>query len=54
MKTVFKSGNVEIIEMAAHVAPGYPPCSEFYVYNGDHLVRVCPSIGMAHEIAGGL
>lgn len=28
--------------------------SEFYVYQGEKLVRVCPSIGMAREIAAGL
>ena len=25
--------------------------SDFYVYVGDKLARVCPSIGMAREIA---
>lgn len=28
--------------------------SDFYVYRGDRLVRVCPSIGMAREVAAGL
>jgi hypothetical protein len=28
--------------------------SDFYVYQGDKLVRVCPSIGMAREVAAGL
>lgn len=28
--------------------------SDFYVYSGDTLVRVCPSIGMAREVAAGL
>lgn len=51
---IFKSGSVEIYEMAACVAPGYPPCTEFYVYDGDKLARVCPSAGMAHEVAAGL
>lgn len=27
---------------------------EFYVYGGAKLVRVCPSIGMAREVAAGL
>ncbi|WP_404713215.1 hypothetical protein [Sphingomonas sp. MMS24-J13] len=27
---------------------------EWYVYNGAKLVRVCPSIGMAREVASGL
>jgi len=51
---IFHSGAVEIYEMAAHVAKGYPPATEFYVYHGDKLVRVCPSIGMVHEVAAGL
>lgn len=44
---------VQIVEMPAYTAPGYPPCSEFYVYSGQRLVRVCPSIGMAREVAAG-
>lgn len=28
--------------------------SDFYVYAGDRLVRVCPSLGMAREVAAGL
>lgn len=28
--------------------------SDFYVYRGDTLIRVCPSIGMAREVAAGL
>jgi hypothetical protein len=27
---------------------------DFYVYQGGKLVRVCPSIGMAREVAAGL
>lgn len=27
---------------------------EYYVYGGSKLVRVCPSIGMAREVAAGL
>lgn len=27
---------------------------DFYVYAGDKLIRVCPSEGMAREIAAGL
>lgn len=51
---VYQNGNVEIYEMPAVVAAGYPPCTEFYVYDGDKLARVCPSLGMAHEVAAGL
>lgn len=28
--------------------------SDFYVYQGEKLVRACPSIGMAREVAAGL
>lgn len=28
--------------------------SDFYVYRGEKLIRVCPSIGMAREVASGL
>jgi hypothetical protein len=28
--------------------------SDWYVYAGDRLVRVCPSLGMAREVAAGL
>lgn len=44
---------VQIIEQRAYTAPGYPPCTEFYVYAGEKLVRVCPSRGMAEEVAAG-
>ena len=27
---------------------------EYYVYGGGKLARVCPSIGMAREVAAGL
>lgn len=44
---------VQIIEQRAYTAPGCPPCSEFYVYAGERLVRVCPSRAMAEEVAAG-
>jgi len=44
---------IQIIEMPAVVVKGYPPCTEFYVYAGERLVRVCPSRGMAEEVAAG-
>lgn len=28
--------------------------SDFYVYHGDKLIRVCPSIGMAREVAASI
>jgi hypothetical protein len=48
-----QTAEIKIIETRAYTAPGYPPCTEFYVYRGDTLVRVGPSIGMAREIAAG-
>jgi hypothetical protein len=45
---------VRIIKARAGTAPGYPPCFEYYVYDGDKLIRVCPSIGMANEVAASL
>lgn len=27
---------------------------EFYVYRSEKLIRVCPSIGMAREVAAGV
>jgi hypothetical protein len=45
---------VRIIEVPAYTAPGYPPCTEFAVYVDDKLIRVCPSIGMAREVAASL
>jgi hypothetical protein len=32
----------------------YPVEHEWFVYSGDRLVRVCPSEGMAHEVAASL
>jgi hypothetical protein len=45
---------VTIEKVRAVTGPGYPPCFEYYVYQGDKLVRVCPSLGMAQEVAAGL
>lgn len=28
--------------------------SDWYVYSGSKLIRVCPSLGMAREVAAGL
>ena len=42
------SKTVQIVEVRE------PYGSDFYVYQGERLVRVCPSIGMAREIAAGL
>jgi len=43
-----------IHKVRAVTAPGYPPCFEYYVYRGEMLARVCPSLGMAQEVAAGL
>lgn len=43
LRPVFTAGSVACFEMGG----------EFYVYRGDALVRVCPSIGMAREVAAG-
>jgi hypothetical protein len=32
----------------------FPVEYEWFVYSGDKLVRVCPSEGMAREVAAGL
>lgn len=43
LQPIFTSGVVACFEMGR----------EFYVYRGDTLVRVCPSLGMAREVAAG-
>lgn len=45
MKLVYSAGPVEIWELMEDYGPDY------YVYRDGTLLRVCPSIGMAHEIA---
>lgn len=45
MELVFKDGTTEIWRDSRQ--------DEFYVYAADELIRVCPSIGMAHEVAAG-
>lgn len=42
------SASVKIVEFRDRFG------AEFYVYQSDKLIRVCPSIGMAREIAAGL
>ena len=46
MIRLLKTANVEIWHITAD--------DEYYVYSGAKLVRVCPSIGMAREVAAGL
>ncbi len=48
MTLVFKNGSVEIWEVSESYG------SDFYVMHGEKLVRTCPSIGMAREVASGL
>ena len=45
MERIYESGAVEIWRDRR--------LDEFYVYCDGKLVRVCPSLGMAHEVAGG-
>lgn len=45
MTLMLKTATVEIWHITAD--------DEYYVYCGVKLVRVCPSIGMAREIAAG-
>lgn len=51
MTLIEKTGRVEIWESVTDWGKG--PVSEFYVYEGERLARVCPSIGMAREVAAG-
>lgn len=48
MRIVMQTGNVTIWEITEAYGP------DFYVYSGDKLVRVCPSLGMAREVAAGV
>lgn len=44
-----------MIFQTAHAAIWHDTrADEYYVYSGAKLVRVCPSIGMAREVASGL
>lgn len=52
MKRIYENGRIEIWQVREDF--GHGPVDEFYVYEGDRLARVCPSIGMAHEVAAGL
>lgn len=47
MKTVWKHRNLSIVEVRESYG------SDFYAYVGEKLIRVCPSIGMAHEVLAG-
>lgn len=44
MQPIFTHGHIACYDVGG----------EFYVYAGQKLVRVCPSIGMAREVAAGL
>jgi len=48
MTLVLRNGTTEIWEVRESHG------SDFYVYSGSKLIRVCPSVGMAREIAAGL
>lgn len=45
MRTVFEAGHVSIVEVRETYG------SDWYVYVGSKLIRVCPSLGMAREVA---
>lgn len=45
MTRIYKSGTAEIWHDVR--------ADEFYAYAADKLIRVCPSIGMAHEVLAG-
>lgn len=45
MKLIERSGQTEIWHD--------PRADEFYAYVGEKLIRVCPSLGMAHEVLAG-
>lgn len=45
MKRIWNEGNLEIWHDIR--------ADEFYAYAADKLIRVCPSIGMAHEVLAG-
>lgn len=48
MKLIAQNGSTAIWE----VTEAYG--ADFYVYSGNKLIRVCPTIGMAREVAAGL
>lgn len=45
MKLVVQNGQIAIWEIAESYG------SDFYVYVGEKLIRVCPSLGMARDVA---
>lgn len=48
MQIIARTARYEIIEVAeAHGA-------DFYVYAGERLLRVCPSLAMAREVAASI
>lgn len=48
MRTIEKTDRYEIVEVRESYG------SDCYVYAGERIVRTCPSIGMAREVAAGL
>jgi hypothetical protein len=48
MRTIYQQGKASIVAMREAYGEDY------YVYDGDKLIRVCPSEGMAREIVAGL
>jgi hypothetical protein len=52
-KRSWEMAQVTIEKVRAVTAPGFQPCFEYAVYVGDKLIRTCPSLGMAREVAAG-
>lgn len=48
MRVVEETRGVSIVEVRESYG------SDFYVYSGEKLVRVCPSIGMARAVMAGI
>ena len=54
-KTYEHKGDVRMCSSGFHCIDGNPlDVLDYYVYLGEKLIRVCPSEGMAREIAAGL
>ena len=52
---VYGDNPMRLIESTNRVEIWHDPrMDEYYVYGGGRLARVCPSIGMAREVAAGL
>ena len=48
-----KQTSIRAVQTFYRTADGDKIVTEWFVYIGSKLVRVCPSIGMAREVAAG-